>query len=182
MRETFRVRPVLESPAVRGPIATATGARQDPVEAVHELRAAVCVKGQEASMGSAPEPGEPAPGRPENAPLSLDEIARTILSDRRLAHRYCMVAAGWKPDGSGDVRAAVQGKGVRVSVLSTLRSSSPIAMMDSMLSLSLSGTAEGPNGRASPEFHSVTAALDSVWEAEHTMLTLLCDQSARMHQ
>jgi len=55
-------------------------------------------------------------------------------------------------------------------------------MMDSMLWLSLSGTAEGPNGRASPEFHTVKAALDSVWEAEHTMLTLLCDQSARMHQ
>ena len=28
----------------------------------------------------------------------------------------------------------------------------------------------------------VEAALDSVWEAEHAMLTLLCDQSARMHQ
>ncbi len=81
-------------------------AREGPVEVVHELRAVVCVKGQEASMGSAPEPGEPAPDRPKDAPLSLGEIARTILSDKRLAHRYCMVAAGWKPDGSGDVRAA----------------------------------------------------------------------------
>ena len=102
MREAFRIRLTLESPEVRSPIATATGARQDPVEAVHDPRAVVCVKGQEVTMGSVTEPSE----RPNDAALSLGEIARTILSDRRLAHRYCMVAAGWKPDGSGDVRAA----------------------------------------------------------------------------
>ena len=106
MREAFRIRPVLESPAVRKPIAAVTGAREDPVEAVRALRAAFRVEGQEASMGSVPEPDEPAPDRPKDAPLSLGEIARTILSDRRLAHRYCMIAAGWRPDGSGDVRAA----------------------------------------------------------------------------
>ena len=66
--------------------------------------------------------------------------------------------------------------------LGKARDASEIALMDSMLWLSLSGTAEGPNGRASPEFHTINAALDSVWEAEHTMLTLLCDRSARMHQ
>ena len=66
--------------------------------------------------------------------------------------------------------------------LGKARDASEIAMMDSMLWLSLTGTAQGPSGRASPEFHTVKAALDSVWEAEHTMLTLLCDQSARMHQ
>ena len=33
-----------------------------------------------------------------------------------------------------------------------------------------------------PSFTLSKAALDSVLEAEHTMLTLLCDQSARMHQ
>ena len=57
-------------------------------------------------MGSTPEQSEPAPDGPKDAPLSLAEVARTILSDKRLAHRYCMIAAGWKPDGSGDVRAA----------------------------------------------------------------------------
>lgn len=66
--------------------------------------------------------------------------------------------------------------------LGKARDASEIAMMDSMLWLSLSGTAEGPDGRASPEFQTFNAALDSIWEAEHTMLTLLCNQSARMHQ
>ena len=66
--------------------------------------------------------------------------------------------------------------------LGKARDASEVAMMGSMVWLSLSGTAEGPNGRASPKFETFNAALDSVWEAEHTMLTLLCDQSARMHQ
>ena len=125
IREAFRVRPVLESPEVRKPIDAATGARQYPVEAVRALRATVCVKGQEVCMGSAPEPGEPAPGRPENAPLSLGEIARTILSDRRLAHRYCMIAAGWKPDGSGDVRAAQRSPRDRTAMARLERAAGP---------------------------------------------------------
>ncbi len=66
--------------------------------------------------------------------------------------------------------------------LGKARDASETAMMGSMLWLSLAGTAERPDGRASPELHTVKAALESVWEAEHTMLTLLCDQSARMHQ
>ncbi|MDE0371568.1 MAG: hypothetical protein OXI73_03355 [Rhodospirillales bacterium] len=66
--------------------------------------------------------------------------------------------------------------------LGKARDASEIAMMGSMLWLSLSGTAEKPDGQASPAFHAVNAALDSVWEAEHTMLTQLCDQGARMHQ
>lgn len=66
--------------------------------------------------------------------------------------------------------------------LGKARDASEIAMMGSMLWLNLSGTAEEPDGRASPEFQTFNAALDSIWEAEHTMLTLLCDQSARMHQ
>lgn len=125
MREAFRVRPVLESPADRGPIDAAMGARQDPVEAVRELRAAVRVKGQEASMRTAPEPDDPAPDRPKDAPLTLGEIARTILSDRRLAHRYCMVAAGWKPDGSGDVRAAQRSPQYRTAMARLERAAGP---------------------------------------------------------
>ncbi len=49
------------------------------------------------------QPKEPEPGA---EPLTLGKLARTVLSDKRLAHRYCMIAAAWKPDGSGDVRAA----------------------------------------------------------------------------
>ncbi len=64
-------------------------------------------------MGSAPEPSGPAPVRSKHAPLSLVEIARTILSDKRLTHRYCMIAANWKPDGSGDVRVAERSPGYR---------------------------------------------------------------------
>ena len=125
MLEAFRIRPVLETPAVRKRIAAAIAARQDPVEAVREPRAAVRVKGQEASMGSAPEPDEPAPGRPENAPLTLGGIARTILFDRRLAHRYCMIAAGWKPDGSGDVRAAQRSPQYRTAMARLERAAGP---------------------------------------------------------
>jgi len=66
--------------------------------------------------------------------------------------------------------------------LGKARDASEVAIMDSMLWLSLSGAAEGPDGQASPEFQTVHAALDSIWEAEHTILTLLCNQSARMHQ
>ena len=76
-------------------------------------------------MGSAPEPGEPAPDRPEDLPLSLGEIARTILSDRRLAHRYCMIAAGWKPDGSGDVRAAERSPQYRAAMARLERAAGP---------------------------------------------------------
>ena len=76
-------------------------------------------------MGSAPEPGEPAPDRPKDAPLSLGEIARTILSDKRLAHRYCMVAAGWKPDGSGDVRAAQLSPEYRTAMTRLERAAGP---------------------------------------------------------
>ena len=103
-------------------------AREDPVEVVHKLRAVVRVKGQEASMGSALEACEPAPDRPKDAPLSLDEMARTILSDKRLAHRYCMVAAGWKPDGSGDVRAAQRSPEYRTAMTRLERAAGPRRM------------------------------------------------------
>ena len=66
--------------------------------------------------------------------------------------------------------------------LGKARDASEVALMGAMLWLSLSGAAEGSNGQASAELHTLSDALDSVWEAEHTMLTLLCDQSARMHQ
>ena len=66
--------------------------------------------------------------------------------------------------------------------LEEARNASERAMMSSLLWLSFSGMAEESDGRASLEFRTVNAALDAVWEAEHTMLTLLCDQSARTHQ
>ena len=56
---------------------------------------------KEERMGSAPPPKEPEPVGPQDKPLELGEIARTILSDARLRHRYLLFAAGWKPDGSG---------------------------------------------------------------------------------
>ena len=74
-------------------------------------------------MEAAPEPGEP--DSPKDAPLSLAEVARTILSDKRLAHRYCMIAAGWKPDGSGDVRAAERSPQYRRAMTRLERAAGP---------------------------------------------------------
>ena len=48
-------------------------------------------------MGAIPIPRQPETPRLE-PPLSLGAVAQTILSDRRLAHRYCLIASGWTPD------------------------------------------------------------------------------------
>ena len=65
--------------------------------------------------------------------------------------------------------------------LEKARNASEVAMGTSLLWLSLTGMAEEGDGRASTELLVVNAALDAVWEAEHTMIVLVCDQSARMH-
>ena len=65
--------------------------------------------------------------------------------------------------------------------LADARDASEVAMMDSMLWMGVSDRAKATDGHASTEFHAVNTALHAVWEAEHAMLTLLCDQSARMH-
>ena len=50
-------------------------------------------------MGSQPTPKQPETPYGLKMP-TVQEMARNLLKDRRLLHRYCMIEAGWRPGDS----------------------------------------------------------------------------------